>query len=218
MTEANKISWKRISVEGVVIVASILLAFAIDAWWSDRQDQNTERQILIDAITEFRENLEILDTDISANNAVYDYLVGVEAMSDSELMALSDEEASELFAIENQTNAAFDPARGSIDAVVRNGDLRFITDRELRGHLARWSALLTRSTRLELQHTNIQIDGLWKKVPTFKADGKWAIEERRETREMLVNSKATLRWVMDTMVELRDTAESIVERLQEVTQ
>ena len=218
MNEANKIPWKRISVEGVVIVTSILFAFAIDAWWSDRQDQHTERQILIDAITEFRENIEILDTDISANNAVYEYLVGVEAMSDSELMALSDGEASELLAIENQTNAAFDPAMGSIDAVVRNGDLRFITDRELRGHLTRWSALLTRSTRLELQHTNVQIDGLWRKVPAFKADGKWAIEERRETREMLVNSKDTLKFVMDTMVELRDTAESILDRLHEVTQ
>ena len=29
--------WKRLLVEGVVIVVSILLAFAIDAWWDERQ-------------------------------------------------------------------------------------------------------------------------------------------------------------------------------------
>lgn len=218
MNETKKIPWKRISVEGVAIVTSILFAFAIDAWWSDRQNQHTERQILIDAIAEFRENIETLETDISRNNAVYDYLVGVEAMSDSELMALSDEDASELLAIANQNNAAFDPAKGSIDAVVRSGELRFITDHELRGHLARWSALLTRSTRMELQHTKVQVEGLWRRVPAFKADGKWSVEERREIREMLVNVKYTLKLVMDTMVELRDTAESILERLDEVTQ
>ena len=33
---SQDIPWKRLSVEGVAIVASILLAFAIDAWWGER--------------------------------------------------------------------------------------------------------------------------------------------------------------------------------------
>ena len=204
--------------EFVLIVVGVLVALLAESWWSERQDQRAERQMLVDAITEFQENIEILDTDISGNNAVYEYLLGVEAMSDSELMAISDEEASELLAIENQHNAAFDAAMGIIDAMVRNGDLRFITDDELRGHLARWSALLTRSNRMELQHTKAQLDGLWRKVPEFKADGKWDIEERREIREILVTTKFTLKLVIDTMVELRATAEKVLERLGEVTQ
>lgn len=32
--------------EGVVIVASILLAFAIDAWWDERKERVEEREIL----------------------------------------------------------------------------------------------------------------------------------------------------------------------------
>lgn len=42
----RKIPWPRIVVEGVVIVASILLAFAIDAWWGDRQRQEAEQVVL----------------------------------------------------------------------------------------------------------------------------------------------------------------------------
>jgi len=42
MINADKIPWKRLSVEAAAIVASILLAFAIDAWWGDRQRDEAE--------------------------------------------------------------------------------------------------------------------------------------------------------------------------------
>jgi hypothetical protein len=213
---SNKLSRLKSSVgEFGLIVAGVLVALLAESWWSERQDRHAEQQILVDAITEFRENIEILDTDISRNNEVYDYLLRVEGVADSELLALSDEEASDLLAINNQINAAFDPAMGSIDALVRGGDLRFITDHVLRGHLARWSALITRSARMELQHTNLQIDGLFMMVPAFVADGKWTSEERRETREMLIQTKFTLKPTMDTMTDLRATAEKVLERLAE---
>lgn len=38
--------WLRVFAEGAVIVISILLAFAIDAWWAQRQDRILERQYL----------------------------------------------------------------------------------------------------------------------------------------------------------------------------
>jgi len=46
MTETQSIPWKRISVEAAAIVASILMAFTIDAWWSDRQRDEAERVVL----------------------------------------------------------------------------------------------------------------------------------------------------------------------------
>jgi hypothetical protein len=46
MNTPTKIPWPRIAVEGVAIVASILLAFAIDAWWEDRQREATEQVVL----------------------------------------------------------------------------------------------------------------------------------------------------------------------------
>lgn len=42
MTEIQKINWKRLFAEVIAIVGSILLAFAIDAWWQDRQERREE--------------------------------------------------------------------------------------------------------------------------------------------------------------------------------
>ncbi len=43
------ISWHRIFAEGAIIVASILAALAIDAWWDERQEEK-DRQALISAL------------------------------------------------------------------------------------------------------------------------------------------------------------------------
>ena len=40
------IPWGRVAVEGVVIVASILIAFGIDAWWDSRQRRFDEDELL----------------------------------------------------------------------------------------------------------------------------------------------------------------------------
>lgn len=42
----TRISWSRVMVEGVVIVASILLAFGIDAWWDDANERRAEQVYL----------------------------------------------------------------------------------------------------------------------------------------------------------------------------
>ena len=201
-----------------LIVVGVLVALLAESWWSERQDRHVEQQILVDATTEFHQNIEILNSDMSRNNDVYDYLLRVEAMSDPELIALSDAEASELLAIENQVEAAFDPAIGSVDALVRGGHLRLITDYKLRRHLARWSALLTQAARMSLIHSDLQIEGLYMLVPAFEADGKWSNEERRHIKVMLIQTKGSLQMNMDAMTELHATAERVLERLAEIAE
>ncbi len=63
MSESSSrgLPWLRILVEGVVIVGSILLAFAIDAWWDGRQDRTQEQAYLRMLATDMQETL--------ANNA-----------------------------------------------------------------------------------------------------------------------------------------------------
>ena len=46
MSTGSSVPWSRIAVEGVAIVASILLAFAIDVWWDDRQREQSEQVVL----------------------------------------------------------------------------------------------------------------------------------------------------------------------------
>jgi hypothetical protein len=60
MPETEKIHWKRLALEATAIVASILLAFAIDAWWDDRNEAQLERRMLSALLVEFEQNAELL--------------------------------------------------------------------------------------------------------------------------------------------------------------
>ena len=83
MNETQKIPWKRISVEAAAIVASILLAFAIQAWWEEQQEKRDEKTYLtslrqelirgLDGVAE-REGVhkEVLDANVALINQIQD--------------------------------------------------------------------------------------------------------------------------------------------------
>jgi len=54
------ILWSRIIVEGAVIVASILLAFSIDAWWDNKQQHDAERVALENLLEDLKSKEELL--------------------------------------------------------------------------------------------------------------------------------------------------------------
>ena len=56
MSNDKAYSWRRIAVEGAVIVVSILLAFAIDAWWEDRGAHAAELEQLVRVSQELEAN------------------------------------------------------------------------------------------------------------------------------------------------------------------
>ena len=81
MTSASEIPWKRISVEAVAIVGSILLAFAIDAWWEKRQEQDADTKQLDRVSAELEANadriqrkLETLSVAIDATSMVLSWM------------------------------------------------------------------------------------------------------------------------------------------------
>ena len=53
MKRSQDIPWKRLSVEAAAIVVSILLAFAIDAWWEERLERKEEAEQLVRLHAEF---------------------------------------------------------------------------------------------------------------------------------------------------------------------
>jgi hypothetical protein len=60
MTKDNAINLRRIAIEGAVIVVSILLAFAIDAWWEERGARAAELEQLVRVAQELEANSERL--------------------------------------------------------------------------------------------------------------------------------------------------------------
>ena len=61
---SNPIEWRRLITEGVVIVASILLAFAIDAWWDERQQADNARDQVARVLAELRANVVVLEQQV----------------------------------------------------------------------------------------------------------------------------------------------------------
>ena len=79
MSTTQNIHWNRIAIEGAAIVASILLAFAIDAWWEDRQERALEVEWLTKLLEEFDTNIvrmdkRLADIGYEATNEVYGLL------------------------------------------------------------------------------------------------------------------------------------------------
>ncbi len=61
MIEPQKIPWKRTTVEVSAIVASILLAFAIDAWWEERTEQARADELLLSLELEWSTEIQRID-------------------------------------------------------------------------------------------------------------------------------------------------------------
>jgi len=61
VAEKQQIPWNRITVEATAIVASILLAFSIDAWWEERLERVDELQELERLQVEFESNIKRID-------------------------------------------------------------------------------------------------------------------------------------------------------------
>jgi hypothetical protein len=74
MKESQEIPWKRIVVEATAIVASILIAFAIDAWWQNRTERIIEVRYLQALQEDLLSSLEYLDEDEAAQQRQVGYL------------------------------------------------------------------------------------------------------------------------------------------------
>ena len=134
MANTNDIQWKRISAEGIAIVVSILLAFSIEAWWSNYQDRAEEQVILLGLKSEFEQNLALIETEISYRNAVIDSILVIFDASGTQ-SSLEPEILDELIGdVTWWSNIEY--LTGAIDSLLQSGGLSLIENEELRRILA----------------------------------------------------------------------------------
>ncbi len=135
MANANQIPWKRILAESTAIVASILLAFAIDAWWEEAQDIKRAHSHLVALHEEFSANLELLHEIVSRNKemqAAANFLLEIiterrERPSNEELVA------STWLAFDA---ARFEPLATAYQNLISTGDIALIRDEQLKFDIA----------------------------------------------------------------------------------
>ena len=70
MTRFQNIPWLRIVAESIAIVVSILLAFAIDAWWTNLKSRQDVEENLSALVLELESNLELIERELSYRQAV----------------------------------------------------------------------------------------------------------------------------------------------------
>ncbi|MEJ2481611.1 MAG: hypothetical protein P8049_00405 [Gemmatimonadota bacterium] len=142
----------RLFLEGIVIVASILLAFALDTWWDERSERVEEQAVLVNLREEFE-----------AAEAQFDLYFGfhrrIEASLGQTLGAARAAFARNLATISVPDTAlalaylspTYDPRLGTLEGLLSSGRLRLIRDPELRRALAGWNGLLREASEEEMK-------------------------------------------------------------------
>jgi len=154
MTRSEKIPLKRISVEAAAIVASILLAFAIDAWWAERLERTAEREELSRLYDEFKSNHDRLSLWVSERGVVYRQREAAGELSKTLGAALKD--GSETVSLPDRQIAAiirtptFEARMSVFEGLVRSGRIEIIGNRGIVNAMADWEGKL-RSTNDEEQ-------------------------------------------------------------------
>jgi len=150
--------WGRVVAEGILIVFSILLAFGIEAWWSQRGESQAEVEALQGLRDDFVESLERLASAKSEH-------VDVRAAS-VRLLAMTGPDANQIVS---------DPGMDTLVMVlIASGRIELLTSDALRRELARWATAIA-DLREEERDAFRQMDErllpyLWDYVPVVTLD------------------------------------------------
>ena len=157
MPQSHIIPWKRIAVETVAIVASILLAFAIDAWWDERQERIEETEILLGLKSEFSRYREELAGGVEYNER--SRLLIAELMAAIRRGAWDSETLSIDLALATVSDEkTHDFGGGVLDAMISAGRLEIISNYELRAKLASWDQVFNEISDDEVRNKTLSED------------------------------------------------------------
>lgn len=137
----RRIPVARFSFEGVLIIVSILAAFAIDSWWSARQLAAEEQELLLQLKSEFEINFALLletrgrhESTLETSNALLEITGPNTTNKEIENENVERDLANML------RWRTFDPQMGVLTGMIQSGKLGIIRADRLRSALASWPA------------------------------------------------------------------------------
>jgi hypothetical protein len=143
--------------EGVVIVASILLAFSIDAWWERIGEARDESESLALVSRDLQSAIEQLNDYSRFTQTVTDTaLVVFEALSHPE--SIDRDKVSAQLQWLGQRRTVSLPSAAYTD-LLSTGNLRVIRNRDLRDAIVRFYEAAQRGERVIERNTDLVIDG-----------------------------------------------------------
>ncbi len=138
MSTKSGISFGRTTAEVVAIVGSILVAFAIDAWWEESLERELEAEQLQRLHAEFSKNLDMMDNP---------YYRGIRVEAIGDVLDLADSvfegapvefDVPVLLMRRVLTAATFEVESPVLDGLIRSGGLEIVEDRDVVTALASW--------------------------------------------------------------------------------
>jgi hypothetical protein len=141
MKKNLEIPWPHILAEGVVIVASILLALAADAWWDGVQERAEEREILSSLRAEFVTNQKVLAQTAGIHRRALGAMQDIVSASEADI-SVDDESLGSLFGLAGGT-PHYNPETGSLAATISSGRIGLVRNIELKNRLAGWNSVVS---------------------------------------------------------------------------
>jgi hypothetical protein len=138
VSKLHKILWPRLLAEGVAIVVSILLAFWIQAWWDDRQQQNHEQVILASLLTELTTTQNRLRGIDSFAGGIRDSSARLLEAAVGPESQISDQEIDRLLGETTWYVPLGFLATPELDSLVNSDDLWLISNDQLKRMLRTW--------------------------------------------------------------------------------
>lgn len=136
-----ELRWSRLAAEGGVIVCSVLVALAADAFWQDREARAKGREDLgavLEEVRERRATVEFVhEWHMRALDGMKVLQADLGATPDGSRLEVSDTIASQLMWI-----VVSDPVAPTLDAYLASGHLERLENPQLRLWLLRWRSML----------------------------------------------------------------------------
>lgn len=154
--------------EALLIIFSILLAFAIQAWWEERKERLEERKLLVNLQTDFIKNKDLLDIAItrfegtlSNAQAMMDYIHPGEPPQKETL--------ADSILFKHLIWYTYDPIVGTLNSAIASGHISLIENEMLRAELAEWLDLvgdMKESEKIDIDIMTRINEELFRYVPT----------------------------------------------------
>ncbi len=138
MATTQKIQWKSLFAEAIAIVTSILLAFAIDAWWEEHSDRIRLAGAIQNTAAEVRDAREEIENAVKRNTFRIDGIRRFLSLKPDELLALPEDSLLSFSGV-FYTPSPFDSSGYALQGLLAGGNLEIIADDELRSALIAWA-------------------------------------------------------------------------------
>ena len=132
---AENQNWGSIVLDLFIVIIGFFSGLQIDEWWQNNQDSEKEQAYLQELIEDFEGNKELLELMLEEGELVINDIIALAEQGNLETPSLPVEELDEKLS-SLQSMPAFIPITRAYDSLTGSGELRLITQREVKTGLA----------------------------------------------------------------------------------